>query len=242
MRLCLDREILEEHAEALAHVAPHAEYVALEPDGRWSGDPDTADVALLSIGLTQNPATAQELPRMLGGRALRWVQSGGAGFDAPIFTALLERGVRLTNASGLHAEPIAQYIFTYILHWERSVAAHRKQQEARSWRVIVSDDLRAKTLGIVGLGGIGLAAARIGRAFGMRVIGLRRSAGPEPAVDHLYGPEGLSALLGESDYVVLALPLNEQTRGTMGRVEFAAMRTGGCLSMSRGAGSCRRRL
>jgi phosphoglycerate dehydrogenase-like enzyme len=224
VKICVARSVADEHAAAIAQAAPGSELVVLEPDGSWTGDPDDTEIALLSIPLALNPKTAAQLPRMLSGRSLRWFQSGGAGFDNPAFRALLERGVRLTNASGIHAEPIAQYIFTYVLYWERKVAAHLAQQRAREWKIIVSDDLCAKTLGIVGLGGIGLAAARIGKSFGMRVLGLRRTPGPQPHVDRTLAPDQLEELLRESHYVVLALPLDDATRHTIGARELAAMR------------------
>ena len=229
MKLCLGRHVVAGHSDEIERAAPDCELIVLEPDGHWTGDPDEAEAALLSIVLTRNPATATQMPRMLGGRSLRWFQSGGAGTDHPIFQQLLERGVRLTNAAGIHAEPIAQYIFSYVLHWERNVAAHQEQQRRRHWEIIVSDDLMSKTLGIVGLGGIGLAAARIGKAFGMRVLGLRRSGGSEPDVDAMFAPDELHSLLSESDYVVLALPMSPATRHTMGQAEFAAMRDSGVL-------------
>jgi phosphoglycerate dehydrogenase-like enzyme len=165
-----------------------------------------------------------ETMKLLRADSLRWVQGPGAGIDHPIWAELIDRGVRLTNASGIHAEPIAQYIFTYVLHWERQVVRHQRQQAAREWKIIVSGDLTAKTLGIVGLGGIGSAAARVAKAFGMRVWGLRRSASPDPNVDRLCAPSELHALLAESHYVVLCLPLDERTRHRIGAPELAAMR------------------
>ena len=83
MKLCLGRSILDEHASEFEQAVPGADYIVLEPDGRWSGNPDDAEIALLSISLTRNPATTAKLPRMLSGTSLRWLQSGGAGFDAP---------------------------------------------------------------------------------------------------------------------------------------------------------------
>ena len=63
--------------------------------------------------------------------SLRWLQSPGAGVDHPVFQRVIARGVRLTNASGLHAEPIAQYIFTYVPHWERNGARHGRADHRR---------------------------------------------------------------------------------------------------------------
>ena len=224
MKICIARSLVDRYAADMELAAPGTEFVVLEPDGSWTGEPDEAEVALLSISVTRNSKTAAQMPRMLNGRSLRWFQSPGAGFDHPVFSSLLERGVRFTNASGIHAEPIAQYIFTYVLHWERNVVAHQMQERERKWKIIVSDDLGAKTLGIVGLGGIGLAAARVGKAFGMRVLGLRRSRAPQPNVDQLFAPDQLDDLLGESHYVVLALPMNDDTRHTIGVSQLTAMR------------------
>ncbi len=162
--------------------------------------------------------------KVLGDPALRWVQSPGAGLDHPIWSGLLGRGVRVSSAAGIHAEPIAQHVFTYILHWERNVARHQAQQASRTWEIIVSGDLTQKTLGIVGLGGIGSAAARVAKAFGMRVVATRRSAVPDPNVDLLLPPDRLHELLGEAHYVVLCLPLNPETRHAVGARELLAMR------------------
>ena len=91
MKVCLARSIVERFADALRAAAPDAEYVVLEPDGSWTGDPDEAEVALLSIGLTRSRQTAAQIGSMFGGTRLRWLQSPGAGFDNPVFTGLLER-------------------------------------------------------------------------------------------------------------------------------------------------------
>ena len=157
-------------------------------------------------------------PRCAGCRA------PGAGVDHPIWEKLLARGVRLTNASGIHSEPIAQYIFTYVLHWERNVERHRRQQVERRWEIIYSGDLAGKSIGIVGYGGIGQATARIAKAFGMRTLGCRRSPCQDPNLDVLLTLDGLPSLLEESDYVVLCMPYNDETKGMIGTAELAAMR------------------
>jgi phosphoglycerate dehydrogenase-like enzyme len=121
------------------------------------------------------------------------------------------------------------WIFTYVLHWERQVSRHQAQQADREWNLLISDDLTSKTLGIVGLGGIGEAAARVGRAFGMRVIGLRRSAVESLNVDLTLPASELHALLGQSDYVVLSVPFTDETRHLIGAAEFASMRKSAVL-------------
>ena len=211
-------------ADEIRRIEPSAELVELRPDGSFVGDPAGLQVLLFSVDLSfQRPALIETM-KLLEADSLEWVQGPGAGVDHPMWSGIIERGTRLTNASGIHAEPIAQYVFTYILHWERQVVRHQAQQIAREWQILVSGDLTSKTLGIVGLGGIGAATGRVAKAFGMHVSGLRRSDQPVPNVDSQYGPDGLHELLGESDYVVLCLPHTDETRHLIGAHELAAMR------------------
>lgn len=207
----------------IAAVSPDAEIVRLGRDGELEGEPDAIDVFCFSVDLAADAEALAAAWGILQQPSLRWVQAPGAGVELPIWSELVGRGVRLSNASGIHAEPIAQYIFTYVLHWERRVARHQQQQAEHRWEIIRSDDLTGKTLGIVGLGGIGSAAARIARAFGMRVVGLRRGPIDDANVDLALGPESLHDLLEQSDYVVLSLPLTEETRHLIDDRALAAM-------------------
>jgi len=229
MKICATSDLIGYFGEALKEIAPLAELVSVDFDGQFDGDPDGIEVLVFSSLAGVDRKVMRALVPHFGSATLRWMQAPGAGVDHPVFRTLIERGVRLTNGSGLHAEPIAQYIFTYVLHWERQVSRHLAQQTEREWSRIISDDLTSKTLGIVGLGGIGEAAARVGRAFGMRVIGLRRSAVDSPNVDLTLPPGELHALLGESDYVVLSVPFTDATRHLIGAAELAAMRDSAVL-------------
>ncbi len=224
MKICLGSDVADVVAADVERIAPGAEILRLGPDGGFDGDPAGVEIFLFSVGLSVARETLIAAGKMMGDPALRWVQGPGAGVDHPIWSQLLERGVRVSSAAGIHAEPIAQYIFTYVLHWEREVARHLAQQASRTWDVIASDDLTRKTLGIVGLGGIGSAAARVAKAFGMRVIATRRSAASDANVDLLVPPDRLHELLGEAHYVVLCLPLTSETRHRIGASELAAMR------------------
>jgi len=200
------------------------EFVLLGNDGRFDVDPSGCDVVLFSLSASRHKDAMRSLMPLFGEPALQWMQGPGAGIDHPVWSTLLDRGVRLTNASGVHSEPIAQYIFTYVLHWERNVALHQRQQAEKQWETIHSDDLGAKTIGIVGYGGIGQATAKIAKAFGMRVVGCRRSACDDPYLDEFVPPGRLEALLAESHYVVLCMPFNDETRAMIGEAELASMR------------------
>ncbi len=228
-KLCLSESMYERIGATVASIDPELDIVRLQSDGSYIGDSSEINIFCFSVDLAENRESLAEAANILMADTLEWVQAPGAGVEHEIWTQLLDRGVRLTNAAGVHAEPIAQYVFTYVLNDLRNVDRHREMQAERTWEHIVSDDLTAKTIGIVGMGGIGCAVARIAKALGMRVVGLRRGEIDDPNVDERLGPDGLHQLLEQSDYVVLAVPLTDATSGLIGSSALDAMRESGVL-------------
>lgn len=223
-------------ASQIERLAPGTPLVRLRPDGTYDGDPAGIDVFLFSVDLAMADDSLAAAGSLLDSASLAWVQGPGAGVEQPIWSELVDRGVRLTSAAGVHAEPIAQYVFTYVLHWHRHVAQHQRQQSEHAWEPIVSDDLTAKTIGVVGYGGIGRATTRVAKAFGMRVMALRRREIRDPDVDASFDPDGLHTLLAQSDYVVLAVPLTESTHQLIDGAALAAMPESSVLiNVARGA-------
>ncbi|HEY7357434.1 MAG TPA: D-2-hydroxyacid dehydrogenase [Ktedonobacterales bacterium] len=177
---------------------------------------------------------------------LRWYQFPGAGVDNLQRTGLLSTAspVVVTSVAGIHANPISEYVFASMLmfahRFPEMVLAQQQHNWAigRRWNALRGTELAGKTLGVIGLGGIGRRIAQLGRAFGMRVLGLRRSASggaSDPDVDELYPPSRLRALLGACDYVVLAVPLTAETERLIGEHELLAMRPNAYLvNISRG--------
>jgi len=228
LKICLTGDLAEEMRPRVEKILRSAgvdgEILVLDGAGKMDGDPSGIDVVYFSMSVTKYKAAMKSLLALFKEPELCWMQGPGAGVDMPIWQTILDRGVRLTNASGIHSEPIAQYIFTYVLHWERNVARHLAQQADRHWEIIRSGDLGEKTLGIVGYGGIGQAAGRVGKAFGMRVLGSRRTPTEDSILDRFVPLESLHELLAESHYVVLCMPFSDETRGMIGAAELEAMR------------------
>ena len=179
-------------------------------------------------------------------RKLRWFQFPGAGVDNLAGTGLLNKGcpVVVTTAAGIHAIPISEYVFGSMLMFAHRFQEMLRLQEQHNWaygsrwNALRGAELAEKTLGIIGLGGIGRRIAQLGRGFGMRVLGLSRSAregASDPDVDKLYSASGLRDLLGLCDYVVLAVPLTAATERLIGEHELLAMRpTAYLVNISRG--------
>lgn len=149
---------------------------------------------------------------------LKWLHVFNAGVDHPIYAEMLARGVRLTTSSGSTAEPIAQTAIAGLLMLARNVPHWLESQRKRVWNPMrtpdVPRDLREQTVLVLGLGSIGREIARLARALGLHVIGVRRSADkPDDPVDELHPPPRLPELLPRTDWLIIACPLTAETRG-----------------------------
>ncbi|MBU2609159.1 MAG: D-2-hydroxyacid dehydrogenase [Chloroflexi bacterium] len=181
------------------------------------------------------------LPRNLLLRAprLKWVQGVGAGLDLLAGdTGLLQSDVMLSNASGTNAVAVAEFALCLMLMLTKQVPRFLSSQKAGYWDHYVTAELRGKTVGIVGLGKIGGGIARLSRAFGMRVLGMRRSVRGEQQGTELAGLfslDGLLQMLPECDFVILAVPLTPDTRKLIGEAALKAMKpTAHIVNIARG--------
>lgn len=155
---------------------------------------------------------------------LQWVQALSAGVDFYDHDALAEAGIVLTTAAGVHAQPIAEQVLGYLLLFERDILRGVRQQEDGQWLRYEGGELRGKTVGVVGVGAIGSRVADLASALGMTVLGTKRDTSTSPeSVDEVLGPDGLHEVLSRADYVVLACPLTDETRGLVGREELGVM-------------------
>ncbi len=163
---------------------------------------------------------------------LRWIHSVGAGVDGWVAAGVSSDRVFVTNSSGLGARSIAEFVIGRLLQVWKNFRAIDEAQRERRWAPAHGRTFGSTTMGIVGLGAIGEAVAVRARAFGIRVLALKRSyrAGmTSPVADELYGPEGLHDLLGQCDSVVVAAPHTPETEGLIDTAALAAMRPGAVL-------------
>ena len=157
---------------------------------------------------------------------LRWIQLSSAGADG-VDPALIRGGLTFTTVSGLHAVPIAEFVLAYMLMFVKGWPRLWRSQMQRVYdRTVVPGNLEGRTVGVVGMGAIGRECARLAKAMGCRVIGMRRSfteRGSDAIADEGVPPRDLDYLLAESDFVVIAAPLTEETRGMFGAAQFRTM-------------------
>jgi len=181
---------------------------------------------------------------------LRWLHTPSAGVGAFLTSSLKTRDVVVTNSRGVHATSIAEHTMGMLIALARRFRSAVVEQTTTGmkrdgWYVGagVPQELHGKTLGIFGYGAIGREVARRARAFGMRVVAMKRhpdqTAGwepellealglpaEEPQLDAVWGPDGFERLLAESDAIVVAAPLTPETEGIFGAEAFERMKRG----------------
>lgn len=165
---------------------------------------------------------------------LRWIQSSSSGIGQWVRTlGIVESPIVVTNAAGIHSVPLAEFVVFAMLYFARSWPRMVAEQRAHHWERCAIETLDGKTLGIIGLGQVGRAVARLAQPFGLRTLGLRRSPGRstpgEDGVAEVYGPDGLDTLLRESDYLALSLPHTAETVGLLGPAEIVSIKRGAVL-------------
>jgi D-2-hydroxyacid dehydrogenase (NADP+) len=180
------------------------------------------------------------LPENVIARApkLRWFQTMSAGVDRFLDDNFRKSSVIMTSVSGIHATPIGEFVLQLMLMFAKQAPLAFQQKQQRQWKSFLAMELRSRIIGIVGLGHIGREVARLAKAFGMRVVATRRSAGKSQRaryVDRLFAPGQLLQLLAESDFVVLTLPLTKETHRIIGEAELRSMKpTAYLINIARG--------
>ncbi len=156
---------------------------------------------------------------------LRWLQSWSAGVNAMPLDVMQKKNILLTSASGVHAFPISETIFALILGLTRKIHTYVKQQQAKTWHhAQLKLEIHQKTIGIIGVGAIGKETAKIAKAFGMNVLGVRNSGKQEENVNEMYTSDQLDVVLPQCDYVVMTLPLTKATRNLFAASQFQLMK------------------
>jgi phosphoglycerate dehydrogenase-like enzyme len=186
--------------------------------------------------------------------SLRWVQLYSAGANQLLQNPLFHRDITFTTASGVHAVTISEYVMTMVLAWyhrlpqlldlqHQGIWAGSWWQNHKQYPVRMPEELRGKTMGIIGYGSIGRELARQAQTFGMHIVAQQQSedhrdygfifpgtGDPEGSIpERYYKTDALHELLQVSDVVVLALPLTSQTYHLINAETLNAMKSNAFL-------------
>ncbi|KAF0816033.1 D-3-phosphoglycerate dehydrogenase [Bacillus sp. ZZV12-4809] len=218
-RTCIiTRDLEPAQLEKIKETIPDWEFISGKDSANWQKEIKKAEVIA---------GWKKELKEMVleGNSKLRWFQSWSAGVDSLPLADMESQGIQITSANGVHANPISETIFALMLGLTRKIHTYVKNQQAKIWHHSgLKLEIHNKTLGLIGTGAIGKETAKIAKAFGMKVIGVRHSGKSEEYIDEMYTSGQLNDVLPQCDYVVISLPLTQETRQLFGADQFALMK------------------
>jgi phosphoglycerate dehydrogenase-like enzyme len=182
-----------------------------EADILW-GVPEPADVAVC--------------------KRLAWIQDTSTG-SGPAVAKLNRPDLLVTTARGVHARPLAEFIFMSLLSHFRGLARLKAEQAAHRWIRGCSDEIAGKTLVILGAGDIARGCARIARALEMRVIAIARDPTRARAhaalFDHMLPTAELHHAMAAADAFVITVPITPETHNLVDTVALSALKRGAAL-------------
>lgn len=240
LRILLSPHARQELAPAIAALLgprPHELVTVQEAGGAPQSGVDLAFISRDVTGLSSKDVLTDDLLAFYAvlrrSGELRWVHMHSAGADRPIYAELRARGVQVTNSSGANAEVVAQTALAGLLALARRFPQLMAAQQTRTWAPLVSQpprDLAGQTAVVVGWGPIGQRLGAFLRMLGLHVIAVRRNppSAQEAGVE-MVNFASFPAVLPRADWLLLACPLTEQTRGLVNRAALMALPAGACL-------------
>jgi len=219
------------HVDALRHLFPDVLFTYADTEASMVAGASEAEVAFTS---RLTPDAFRAAP------GLRWVHSPAAGVGSMLFPEMRSSDIHLTNSRGMNARAVAEHAIALIFALARRLPRAMEAQRAGKWiqqELSGLPTLNGRTLGIIGLGAIGARLAQMAAGLGLRVVATRRDPKAEypVGVAEVLPASGLSRLLAESDIVVIAAPLTEETRELIGAAELALMKpTSWIVNVARG--------
>jgi D-2-hydroxyacid dehydrogenase (NADP+) len=168
----------------------------------------------------QNPAGSEDAD-------LRWVHSVQAGVDKFPLGEYENRGISVTNSTGLHGASVGETVAGYMLSFARRLHEYRSNQERGEWAWADREDtftVTGSSVSVVGRGTLGKGIAARADALGMDVTGVKRTPTPVDHVDHVHPNGELHEAIAGAKFVALAVPLTDETEGMIGEEELSVMR------------------
>lgn len=166
---------------------------------------------------------------------LKLIQIISTGVDSLLPAPDLPEHVKISNARGIHGTQMAEFALYFMLEFAKNGRRIRQQQADHDFTMFSPTNLSGSTCGIIGLGAVGEAIAERASALGMRVIATQRTPKSHPRVEKMYAAEQTAEVVEQSDYLVLVVPLTDDTKGLFDAGMIARMKPDAVLiNLSRG--------
>ena len=217
-KLMLFGEAAKQFKQPILERHPDIETITVSPQDVMNVD--CSDVHF-AVGWRFVPGMFRAMPN------LEWIQSISVGVEDWILDATLSSEVLITNTKGLYANEVAEYVIWASITLSRRLDTAIQNQGKRRWRQVTGHGLAGKTIGIVGMGHVGRAIARVATSFGMRTIGISRDGSvSHDWVDEAIPVGNMGSVLNRLDFVVICVPLTNDTRELFVADVFAAIKEG----------------
>lgn len=225
MKVAAGREFFVRYGDAARAIAPNIDWALIESDGSWSAPPDDCELVVLAGDAYRREFidAAVALPRP------RWAHTEDAGTDGRFYDAMHAKGALVSHSPSANAPEVAEFAVGLLLWSAKRLGELHAQQREHRWHELALDSLSDKTALVLGLGAIGSRIVGLLKAFGMRVLGIRRSREPVAGLDIQGRLDDLDRLLPEADVVIVALPASVETRGLIDAGRLAAMKPSAML-------------
>ncbi|MDF3835105.1 D-2-hydroxyacid dehydrogenase [Cupriavidus basilensis] len=240
LRVLLSGASLRQNREAIGAALGTRAWAPVLPPATDDPHGVDADIAFVSrdvTGLSTKheilPATQRFYAAMREAPSLRWVHTHSAGADRTVFSQLRQRGVAVTTSSGANAGVVAQTALAGLLALARHVPQMLAAQRERRWAPLIGTglprDLHGQTATIVGWGPIGQQLGAVLKLLGMSVVVVRHRATPAGDGYETMTFEALPTVLPRTDWLILACPLSDRTRGLVNAAALASLPAGSRL-------------
>lgn len=229
MRIVLCYPVEARHLEQIAAAAPDAEIIDAGQE-RIAAELPSADIY---CGHAKVPVPWSET--VSGGR-LKWIQSSAAGMDHCLVPSVIASDILVSSASGILADQVTDHTLALALASLRNLPTFFRAQQKKEFIRRPTRDFIGSTVGIVGLGGNGRRLVKALAGFDCRILATDYYPVDKPdAVEWLGGADELDTMLSQVDLLILAAPLNDQTRGMIDARRIGLMPSGSTLvNMARG--------
>ena len=216
MRVVVSERIADAVKDRVRDADLPVDVLVVDQEGQTEADLNSADVLLRhELGRAAYQRIVQAAPN------LRWIHTGSAGVEQLLSDDITDRGIVFTNSAGVYGVPIAEWVMHALLMIVKHGREMIEAQQAKRWNAAPEfDELAGKTITILGPGGIGMEIAKRAAGFDMRVWGVNRSGNSVPHVERIFSGDSWRQALSQTDFLVIATPLTDATRGLIGQHEL----------------------
>ena len=227
MKICVSESTYNSFKSDFDRTCQGDEFILLDSKGEIASGEGKPDIAFISYELMFKSLRSKEFfnkyLKLIQG--CNFVQGSWAGVETNEAQILIENSKSFCHGGGIHAIPIATYVFAQMLRSVKSIDEHIDLQKNKNWEQMTSvGELTNMTIGIAGFGGIGQEVARIAKAFRMEVFATKRTPVSSDNLDRLFRPAELNEMVTHCDFIVNCLPASDETYKVFSEEQFNLMK------------------